>query len=99
MCTDMVGYTALATRDERLALELLEEYRQRVRTQLAAHSGREVKTIGDGFLIEFPSALAAANCAVAIQREFHERRSSQPRERDITLRVAIHLGDVVDRGG
>src|SRR5207249_3142306 len=53
MFTDMVGYSALAQRDEALALELLEEHRRVVREILARFHGSEVKTIGDAFLLHF----------------------------------------------
>jgi class 3 adenylate cyclase len=55
MFTDMVSFSALAQRDEALALELLEEHRRIVRSLLPTHGGREVKTTGDGFLLESPA--------------------------------------------
>jgi class 3 adenylate cyclase len=60
-----VGYSALSQRNEALALELLEEHRRIVRDILPKHGGREVKTTGDGFLIEFASARAAVHGACA----------------------------------
>ena len=99
MFTDMVGYSALSQRSESLALELLEEQRAIVRQFLAPHGGREVKTMGDGFLLEFPSALDAAQAAVEIQGALHERNQQNPPQRRLLLRVGIHVGDVVSRAG
>jgi adenylate cyclase len=99
MFTDMVGYTALAQRNESLALALAEEQRKLVRPILKRHNGREIKTIGDAFLVEFPSALDGAMCAYDIQRSVAERNGSVPDERRIHLRVGVHLGDVVEEPG
>ncbi|MBI3416448.1 MAG: tetratricopeptide repeat protein [Verrucomicrobia bacterium] len=97
MFTDMVGYSALAQRDEALALELLAESQRLLRTQFPLFNGREVKTTGDGFLVEFPSALQATQCAMEIQRAVVARNSTQPGERQIHVRIGIHVGDVVHR--
>jgi len=99
MFTDMVDYTAMSEKDEALALTLLEEHRQLLHPVFARHGGREVKTIGDGFLVEFPSALEAVRCALEIQQLMSRRNQSVPSERKILLRVAVHLGDVEHRDG
>ncbi len=97
MFTDMVGYSALSQRNEALALELLAENQRLLRTQFPLFNGREVKTTGDGFLVEFPSALQATQCAVEIQRALAARNGAQPIERHVQVRIGIHVGDVVHR--
>jgi class 3 adenylate cyclase len=72
MFTDMVGYTTLTQRNEDLALGLLKKHNDLIRPALSRFNGTEVKTIGDSFLIEFPSALEATECSVEVQRTFHE---------------------------
>jgi adenylate cyclase len=99
MFTDMVGYSTLAQRDDKLALELLEEHRQLLREILPHFNGTEIKTIGDAFLIEFNSALEAAQCAIEIQRTLAKRNHDVPAGRRIEVRIGIHIGDVVHRGG
>ena len=98
MFTDMVGSSALAHRDEALALRLGREHEAIVRPLLGRHDGREVKALGDGFLVEFASALQAVECAVEIQRAFLDRNEKAGADR-IDLRIGIHLGDVVHRDG
>ncbi len=99
MFTDIVGYTTLSQRNEALALELLQDHRRLVRPLLAKHGGREVKTIGDAFMVEFASALEAARCAVEVQEAFRDFNSGREVERKVLVRVGIHLGDVVVQEG
>lgn len=99
MFTDMVGYSALSQRDDKLALELLEEHRELLRSIFAEFNGTEIKTIGDGFLVEFNSALEAAQCAIAIQRALAKRNADAAAERQIQVRIGVHIGDVIHRGG
>ena len=99
MFTDMVGYTALGQRNESLSLALVEEQRKLIRPILNRHNGREVKTIGDAFLVEFSSALDGVRCAYDIQRATREFNISLPEDRRIHLRVGIHVGDVVESNG
>jgi adenylate cyclase len=99
MFTDMVGYSALSHRDDKLAQDLLEEHRQLLREIFPRFNGTEIKTIGDAFMVEFGSALEAAQCAIEIQRTLAHRNADAPAERQIEVRIGIHIGDVVHRGG
>src|SRR3989441_771275 len=95
MFTDMVGYTVLSQKNEVSALQLLEEHRKLVRPFFAKHNGLEIKTIGDAFLVEFASALEAVRCAFEIQQSLHELNSGRSANEKLSLRIGVHLGDVI----
>src|SRR5713226_2894357 len=99
MFTDLVGFTALSQRNESLALSVLNEQRELLHPIFKKHGGREVKTIGDSFLVDFPSALSAVKCAYEIQKTTWEFNNSTPEERRVHLRIGVHLGDVVESQG
>lgn len=97
MFTDIVGFTSLAQRNETMAMRLLEEHRKLVRPCFAKHWGREIKTIGDAFLVEFSSALEAVRCAFELQQVLNEANSTRAPERRVLVRIGIHLGDVIHK--
>jgi len=97
MFTDMVGYSALVQKNEALALKLLEEHRQLLRPLFRKHEGKEIKTIGDAFLVEFASTLEAIRCAAEIQTILKDYNSSPHQKFKIQIRVGLHMGDVVYR--
>jgi len=99
MFTDMVGFTALTQSDEAQSLAVLERHNRLLRPIFPRFRGREVKAIGDSFLVEFGSALDATNCAVEVQRFLHDYNISSRDEWKITLRIGVHLGDVEHREG
>lgn len=97
MLTDICGYTQRVERNEALAMSLLEEHCVLLRPIFTRHNGREIKLMGDAFLVEFPSAVQAARCAIEIQKAIVERNASSSPDRRIQIRIGLHLGDVVHR--
>jgi adenylate cyclase len=98
MFTDIVGYTAITQRDEARAMEILKRHNALLRPIFQKHNGREVKTIGDAFLIEFASALEALQCAIDAQESFsNANKAAATEEEKLRLRIGIHIGDVILR--
>ncbi len=95
MFTDIVGYTALTQTSESKAMKLLERHRRVIRPIFPKHSGHEVKTIGDAFLVEFASALEATECAVEMQQTLHDL--NEPPSERVRLKIGIHVGDVIHK--
>lgn len=91
MFTDIVGYTKLMGEDEEKAFELLNKNRQVQRPIIERYNGRLLKEIGDGVLASFPTVSEAVYCAGTIQKACEN-------EPDLTLRIGIHLGEVVFEG-
>ena len=94
MATDIVGYSKLMQVDEAAALAALTEVRNATQQQIELHQGRIANTVGDSVVAEFGTAVEAVDCAMVLQ----EALSSHPHE-DLQVRIGIHLGDVVDKGG
>jgi TolB-like protein/class 3 adenylate cyclase/Tfp pilus assembly protein PilF len=99
MFTDIVGYSSLVHDNEALAQDLLEEHWRLIRPLVEEHHGREIKTIGDAFHIEFSSALQAVRCAIEIQSVLHGHNLGVSPERQILVRIGIHVGDVEEVDG
>ena len=78
-------------------MELLREHNTIVREQLAAHSGYEVKSMGDVFMLAFGSALDGLRCAIGMQHAFAER-NTQAHE-TIRVRIGLHTGEAIKEAG
>ncbi len=96
MLTDMVGFSALTQREEALVLKLAREQDRIIRDLVVSFQGLTVKSLGDGVLAEFASALDAVACALKIQ-EAIDARNRTTEGVPIVLRIGVHLGDVVLR--
>src|SRR4029453_4958679 len=94
LAADVVGYSGLMSKDEEGTLfPLGDRRRQVIEPGIQAHRGRLVKTVGDGFLVEFASPLAAVPCAVDLQ-EAVAAASDEP-VKPFKLRIGINLGDIM----
>jgi TolB-like protein/Tfp pilus assembly protein PilF len=98
MFTDVVGYSAITSLDERRALKLVEEHRGILRGAFQRYGGRVVKTMGDGFLVEFASAVEAVDSAVDAQKEMRVFNQGRAADDRVLVRIGIHVGDVVHSG-
>ncbi len=99
MFTDIVGYSAMAQEDEEAALNALGMHNRTLRPMFARFHGREVKSIGDAFLVEFDSALDAVRCAIEVQHHLQTAELPAVRGRPVQIRIGIHVGDVVEENG
>ena len=97
--TDMVGYSSTSERNEALAMRLLDAHNSIMRRVTQRHGGREVKTIGDAFLLEFQSALDAVRFSVDVQDEFRKFNLTTPADEKVSVRIGVHIGDVINRDG
>jgi class 3 adenylate cyclase len=62
---------------------------------IAEYSGRIVKLLGDGALVEFASAVDAVTCAIEIQKQVLQSDPAAAREEPIQFRIGVHIGDVI----
>jgi class 3 adenylate cyclase len=98
LAADVVGYSRLMGEDEAGTVRAVREHREAARPIVAGFGGRIVKTTGDGFLLEFPSVVAAVECAIAIQKLMVERNSETPDAKRIVYRIGVNLCDVLIEG-
>ena len=98
LAADIAGYSRLMGRDEAGTARQLRDHLAAVRAVIERHDGRIVKTMGDGLLIEFPSAVAAVEGAITLQRRMQRRNARQPADRRMLFRIGVNLGDVLVHG-
>jgi adenylate cyclase len=98
LSADVVGYSRLMGMDEVGTLSRLNALRRKlIDPTIAAHSGRIVKLVGDGALVEFASVVDAVTCAIEIQRQLRERAAGSEID-PIRVRIGINVGDIIIDG-
>ena len=99
LVTDMVGSTRLAEElGDRTWWRILQAHAAVVRAEIERQGGIEVKALGDGFIVVFPSARRAILAAVGIQQALDRHRRESPAH-PVELRIGLHTGDVVEADG
>ena len=100
MAADVVGYSRLMGADEIGTLRALQGHRRElIDPKIATYHGRIVKTTGDGLLIEFPSAVEAVTCAIAVQQGVASRNANVAEDKRLVFRVGINVGDIISEDG
>ena len=99
LAADMVGYSRFIEADEEGTIARHQAFLSDLfEPEIRAHTGRMVKTMGDGLLVEFASVVQAVKCALALQQAMAEHEDGVAEDRRIRYRVGINLGDVVIDG-
>jgi len=96
---DVEGYSRLMGADEVGTLKGLTERRAILDRIIGEHRGRIANTAGDSVLAEFGSAVDAVQCAVEAQAALAEVNTGVPRDKCISFRIGVHIGDVMVRSG
>jgi adenylate cyclase len=95
VCADVAGYSRMMGVDEAGTHAAFKAHRSAIYPIILNHGGRIVKNTGDGFLLEFPSVVGAAECAISMQTLMAERNNHLPSDRVMQFRLGVHMGDVM----
>jgi adenylate cyclase len=91
LAADVVGFSSMMERDEEGTANWIRALRSEVvEPSVAKHSGRLIKTTGDGFLVEFASPVEAVRSALVIQEQLASGDYGA-----MQLRIGINLGDII----
>jgi adenylate cyclase len=99
MFTDIVGFSRQMGSNEARTLRLLEVHNHVIQQAVTEHHGHVIKTVGDAFLVDFPSVVHAVQCAQQIHARFRTHNAEKETSEQIHVRIGIHLGDIVHRDG
>jgi len=99
MFTDIVGFSRQMGANEARTLRLLEVHNHVIQQAVTEHHGHVIKTVGDAFLVDFPSVVHAVQCAQHIHAQFRTHNAEKETAEQIHVRIGIHLGDIVQREG
>lgn len=98
--TDIVGSAALKTAQGDLAAQdLVRDHFDLLRRQVESHSGREVKTLGDGLMATFVSPRSAVTSAIGMQRALADGNRAKPPEQQLHVRVGLNAGEAIRENG
>ena len=92
MFTDIVGYTEQMSKDEAVAISLLNKKESILKPLIAKNKGTYVKSTSDGSLSYFNSAVDATTCAKRFQESIYD-------DNNLNVHVGVHLGETIFEGG
>lgn len=99
VAADVTGYSRMMAADEPGTIQAVRSLQHDLIQPLTdIHGGRIVKTMGDGFLMEFASIVAAVEAAIKLQGSLETSNKEHPEDKRVLLRIGIHVGDIVVEG-
>ncbi|HXG38683.1 MAG TPA: adenylate/guanylate cyclase domain-containing protein [Bacteroidota bacterium] len=98
MFTDIKAFSWKMATNEIAAMQILKTHDSMMKESIEKHGGRVIKSIGDSFMVDFPSAVNAVLCAIELQERFWEFNKDKSEFDKIEVRMGLHLGDVIDVG-
>jgi adenylate cyclase len=99
LIADVVGYGRLSQIDEEgTRVRFQADMQHILEPGIAEHSGRLVKTMGDGLLVEFHSVVDALRCAIDVQQQKAKQNAAAPPEQRLDFRIGVNLGDIIVEG-
>jgi len=98
LSADVKGYSLLMADDEVHTIQTLKACRSLMSDLINQHSGRVVDNPGDNLLAEFPSAMAAVECAVEVQKKLRKENAKFVESMQLQFRIGVNIGDVVQDG-
>jgi len=99
LAADVVEYSRLMSADETGTLNALKHLRGTFDELVREFDGREFGSVGDSLMADFPSAVNAVLCALAIQQRIENDGRALPVARRMHLRIGVNLGDVILQDG
>ncbi len=97
--SDIEGFSQAMQADEEATMKLLDVHNRLMDEQLERHHGSRIKGVGDGYMVEFGSVVAAVTCALDVQRRFAEHNQALDPKRQLRVRIGVHMGEVVVQDG
>lgn len=98
LAADVVGYSKHMEENENETVKSLRHCETILKNLLKKYEGSLFNTGGDSFLVEFPSAVGAVQCAVNFQKEIKINNEKPGVIIPLEFRIGINSGDVVKQG-
>ena len=95
MMTDIKGYSARMEKDEAATFALLKEHNVIMRRAIGTNRGKEIKTIGDAFMVVFNHPIDAVRCGMAMQKDLYAFNKPRAANDHLLVRIGIHQGEVI----
>ena len=97
MFTDIVGYSQMVAKNEKLALKILDEHNNIIFPIIKKHKGYIIKLIGDAIFAKFHSPNDSVLSSIEIQKKLNARNQIHAKNEVLIIRIGLHYGQVIEK--